>query len=112
HFPFLTTTTTTEVGNDDRTGRRQGRIHPHEFRLDRDNFREHIAFGRGVHTCPGGPLARVEGRVSIERILDRLLDIEIDADRHGPVGARTYGYEPTFLLRGLSELHINFTSHS
>ncbi|MFC9875584.1 cytochrome P450 [Nocardia salmonicida] len=85
---------------------------PHEFRLDRDNFREHIAFGRGVHTCPGGPLARVEGRVSIERILDRLLDIEIDADRHGPVGARTYGYEPTFLLRGLSELHINFTSHS
>ena len=49
--------------------------HPHEFDLDRKNVREHIAFGRGVHSCPGGPLARVEGRVSIERILDRMVDI-------------------------------------
>ena len=45
---------------------------PHEFRLDRPNVREHIAFARGVHTCPGAPLARVEGRVSLERILDRM----------------------------------------
>ncbi|WP_280242525.1 cytochrome P450 [Nocardia abscessus] len=82
---------------------------PHEFRLDRPNFREHMAFGRGVHSCPGGPLARVEGRVSIERILDRMLDISIDADRHGPAGQRDYTYEPTFILRGLTELHITFT---
>ena len=34
---------------------------PHEFRLDRKNVREHIAFGRGIHTCAGAPLARVEG---------------------------------------------------
>ena len=45
---------------------------PHEFDLDRKNVREHMAFARGVHSCPGGPLARVEGRVSIERILDRM----------------------------------------
>ncbi|MBF6336574.1 cytochrome P450 [Nocardia abscessus] len=82
---------------------------PHEFRLDRPNFREHMAFGRGVHSCPGGPLARVEGRVSIERILDRMLDISIDAQRHGPAGQRDYTYEPTFILRGLTELHITFT---
>ncbi|MFC3962287.1 cytochrome P450 [Nocardia jiangsuensis] len=82
---------------------------PHEFRLDRKNFREHMAFGRGVHSCPGGPLARVEGRVSIERILDRMLDIEIDAEQHGPAGERRYDYEPTFILRGLSNLHITFT---
>lgn len=82
---------------------------PHEFRLDRKNFREHMAFGRGVHSCPGGPLARVEGRVSIERILDRMLDIRIDEERHGPAGERRYDYEPTFILRGLSNLHITFT---
>ena len=58
--------------------------HPHEFDLDRKNVREHIAFGRGVHSCPGGPLARVEGRVSIERILDRMADIAIDEELHGP----------------------------
>ena len=35
---------------------------PAEFRIDRPNAKVHIAFGRGVHSCPGGPLARVEGR--------------------------------------------------
>ncbi|MEV4235503.1 cytochrome P450 [Nocardia sp. NPDC050408] len=82
---------------------------PHEFRLDRANFREHLAFGRGVHSCPGGPLARVEGRVSLERILDRMLDITINADEHGPADDRRYRYEPTYILRGLSDLHIRFT---
>lgn len=82
---------------------------PHEFRLDRPNFREHMAFGRGVHSCPGGPLARVEGRVSIERILDRMLDIDVDEERHGPAGDRRYTYEPTYILRGLTDLHLTFT---
>jgi cytochrome P450 len=83
---------------------------PHEFQLDRKNVREHIAFSRGIHSCPGAPLARVEGRVSLERILDRLADITIDPDKHGPAGQRTYSYEPTFILRGLTNLHIRFTA--
>jgi cytochrome P450 len=82
---------------------------PHEFRLDRKNVREHIAFSRGIHSCPGAPLARVEGCVSIERILDRMADITIDEDKHGSAGQRTYNYEPTFILRGLTDLHIKFT---
>ena len=82
---------------------------PHEFDLDRTNVREHIAFGRGLHSCPGGPLARIEGRVSIERILDRMTDIAIDEDLHGPPGDRRYDYEPTFILHGLTELNITFT---
>ncbi|MGV0835038.1 cytochrome P450 [Mycolicibacterium thermoresistibile] len=81
---------------------------PHEFDIDRKNVREHLAFSRGIHSCPGAPLARVEGRVSIERLLDRLGDIQIDADKHGQPGARDYTYEPTFILRGLSELNITF----
>ena len=82
---------------------------PHEFDLDRKNVREHIAFSRGIHSCPGAPLARVEGRVSIERLLDRLGDINVDEEKHGPRDARRYEYEPTFILRGLKELHITFT---
>ena len=82
---------------------------PHEFRLDRLNVREHMAFARGVHSCPGGPLARVEGRVSIERMLDRMADISIDEVKHGPAEDRRYNFEPTYILRGLSELHITFT---
>ena len=82
---------------------------PHEFRLDRKNVREHIAFSRGIHSCPGAPLARVEGRVSIERILDRMADITVSEDKHGPLNDRRYTYEPTFILRGLTELNIEFT---
>ena len=82
---------------------------PHEFRIDRRNVREHIAFGRGIHSCPGAPLARVEGRVSLERLLDRLGDITIDEDVHGPAADRRYRYEPTFILRGLTDLHIRFS---
>ncbi|MBW0017109.1 MAG: cytochrome P450 [Mycobacterium sp.] len=81
---------------------------PHEFRIDRPNVREHMAFARGVHSCPGGPLARVEGRVSLERILDRMADISIDEIKHGPAQDRRYVYEPTYILRGLTELHITF----
>ncbi|MET0698277.1 MAG: cytochrome P450 [Mycobacterium sp.] len=83
---------------------------PHEFQLDRKNVREHIAFGRGIHTCAGAPLARVEGRITVHRLLDRMRDITISEPAHGPRGERQYSYEPTFLLRGLTELHIEFTT--
>jgi cytochrome P450 len=82
---------------------------PAEFRVDRPNAKVHIAFGRGAHACPGGPLARVEGRVSIERILDRMRDIRLSEEHHGPPAARHFDYEPTWVLRGLSNLHIEFT---
>lgn len=82
---------------------------PAQFRLDRPNVREHIAFGRGVHSCPGGPLARVEARVSIERLLDRTADIRISESEHGPADARRFGYEPTYILRGVTALHLEFT---
>ncbi|MBB5917656.1 cytochrome P450 [Nocardia transvalensis] len=82
---------------------------PDQFRLDRHNAREHIAFGRGIHTCAGAPLARAEGQVTLNRLLDRATDIAIDDTAHGPAGNRTYHYEPTFLLRGLHDLHITFT---
>jgi cytochrome P450 len=62
-----------------------------------------------VHTCPGAPLARVEGRISLERILDRMGDIRANEAEHGPLGNRRYNYTPTFIMRGLNELHIQFT---
>ena len=82
---------------------------PAEFRIDRANAREHLAFGHGVHTCPGAPLARAEARVSIERLLDRMADIRISEAEHGPAGARRYEYAPTYILRGLQKLHLEFT---
>jgi cytochrome P450 len=82
---------------------------PAEFHVDRPNAKEHLAFGRGAHSCPGGPLARAEGRISIERILDRMRDIKLSEEHHGPPGDRRFDYEPTWVLRGLHDLHIEFT---
>jgi cytochrome P450 len=82
---------------------------PAEFRPDRPNARQHLAFGHGVHTCPGAPLARAEARISIERILARMHDITISEAEHGPADARRFEYAPTYILRGLTRLHLEFT---
>jgi cytochrome P450 len=82
---------------------------PNTFSPDRPNVREQIAFIRGAHSCPGAPLARAEGRISLNRILDRMRDITISTEHHGPPSDRRFAYEPTFIMRGLSELHITFT---
>ncbi len=82
---------------------------PAEFRVDRANAREHLAFGRGPHACPGGPLARAEARISIERLLARMGDIAVDESVHGPPGDRRFQYVPTYILRGLRSLSLTFT---
>ncbi|MFN2539267.1 MAG: cytochrome P450 [Mycobacteriales bacterium] len=79
---------------------------PGTFDIARPNARRHIAFGRGIHTCPGAPLARAEGRVALERLLDRTTDIRISDAHHGPEGGRDFGYLPSFILRGLAALHL------
>ncbi len=83
-------------------------VDPALFDLDRGNARQHLSFGFGAHTCPGAPLARAEGCVSIERLLDRLDDIGISEAEHGPPEARRYQYVPTYILRGLQSLHLEF----
>jgi hypothetical protein len=51
----------------------------------------------------------VEGQITINRLLDRTSDFRISEAKHGPPANRQYHYESTFLLRGLKELHIEFT---
>jgi cytochrome P450 len=82
---------------------------PDTFDPARKNARQHLAFGRGIHSCPGAPLARAETRVAIERLLDRTSSITLSEDHHGPANSRHYQYLPAFVLRGLSALHLEFT---
>ena len=82
---------------------------PHEFDIDRANARQHVAFGFGIHVCAGAPLARSEGRVTINRLFDRTADIAVSEAAHGPAGDHRYEYMPTYFLRGLINLHLEFT---
>jgi cytochrome P450 len=82
---------------------------PNAVRMDRANAREQVAFSRGIHTCLGQSLARAEARVTLERVLDRMRDIRVSEAEHGPPAARRWEYLPTWLFRGLTELHLEFT---
>ena len=57
-----------------------------------------ISFGRGVHFCLGAPLARLEGRIAFECLLERFDQIEFGTRR--PVHRRN------FALRGLQHFDI------
>jgi cytochrome P450 len=81
---------------------------PNHFDMDRPKIKEHLAFGRGAHTCIGAPLARREVVVSIERLLARMGNIRLSDEHHGPEGARRFDYEPTYILRALRHLHLEF----
>jgi len=50
---------------------------PDQFRLDRPRPRDHVAFGAGPHVCPGAFLARMEAKVALEALLDRVERIEL-----------------------------------
>ncbi|WP_026927047.1 cytochrome P450 [Granulicoccus phenolivorans] len=52
---------------------------PSEFRLDRGN-NPHVAFGHGIHRCVGEHLARVEMKVTLQRVLERMPDYELNGD--------------------------------
>jgi cytochrome P450 family 109 len=54
-----------------------------EFIVDREPNR-HVAFGMGIHTCLGAPLARLEGAIVLETLLPRIAGVELlNAD--GPI---------------------------
>jgi cytochrome P450 len=69
------------------------------FELARERER-HVAFGHGVHTCIGAPLARMEARAAMNALVARFASL---APGSGP-GKRL----PTGLLFGFRSLPMIF----
>ncbi len=82
---------------------------PHAFVLNRPRIKEHVGFGRGKHVCIGAPLARAEVRIILEKFFEQTKHIAIDETRHGPPSDRSIAYDPSFIIRGISELHLVLT---
>jgi cytochrome P450 len=72
---------------------------PDTFDPLRQNVREHLAFGHGIHVCVGAGLARIEAVSALRALADNVSALEVvdrDALRYGP----SYG------LRGLMGLPV------
>jgi cytochrome P450 len=72
---------------------------PDDVDLDRPNVRDHLAFGRGLHVCPGKPMALAEIRVALEHLFARLPGLRL-ADGFEPV------YIASYFFRGLERLDV------
>jgi hypothetical protein len=82
---------------------------PEAFILDRPKIKEHLAFGRGAHVCAGAPLARTEVRIILEKFLQHTSNIDLVEEKHGMRGKRNFDYDASFIIRGLSALHLKLT---
>lgn len=71
---------------------------PDDLRLDRSP-NPHIAFGYGIHSCMGSPLARLEASLAVPKMLDRYRAFALDD--------RPIEYSPVFLSRGMESLTIH-----
>lgn len=69
---------------------------PHRLDVTRD-ARRHVAFGGGIHHCLGAALARMEGQIAFQALIDNFSRIEL---------AGTPVRRPTFTLRGLESLPV------
>ncbi|AIY46939.1 cytochrome P450 [Mycolicibacterium fortuitum] len=70
---------------------------PDTFDIHRDNP-SHLTFGKGLHYCLGANLARLEGRVALDELLNRFPEWEIDYD--------SAKLAPTSTVRGWEQLRI------
>ena len=66
-----------------RTGTRERYADPDAFDIFRDGT-QHISFGDGAHKCLGMHLARLEMRVLLNAVLDRLPGLRLDPDADDP----------------------------
>ena len=52
-------------------------LHPDRFDIHRADLNKHVAFGRGIHFCIGAPLARLDIKIAIGRLLQRLPNLRL-----------------------------------
>jgi cytochrome P450 len=70
---------------------------PGELDICRDTS-GHLAFGHGIHYCPGAPLARLEAEIAIGGLLRRFPGISLAAD------VALLRWRPSTLIHGLETL--------
>lgn len=63
----------------------------------------HLAFGLGIHYCLGAPLARLEGQIAIQALVQRFPDIQLD------VPPEKLRWRHAISVRGLKSLPVRLS---
>ncbi len=74
-----------------------------QFDMKRGNAAAHLAFGGGAHFCLGASLARLEARIALETLTDRLPDLRFAIDQAPHRVAH-------FFMRGFEKLPVEWGS--
>ncbi len=74
---------------------------PETFRPDREP-NDHVAFGVGAHFCLGSSLARLELRVLLDRVFDRMPDLQLASDE-------ILSRRRNFFISGIDHMPVSFT---
>lgn len=74
---------------------------PYALDITRENSK-HLAFGQSIHYCLGAPLARLEGQIAINTLIQRMPDLRLS------IPAEQVRWRSSFVLRGLEALPVAF----
>jgi cytochrome P450 len=74
---------------------------PDVFDIARPDANQHISFGKGIHFCLGSGLARVEARIALELLAERLPSLRLVEDQR-------FEFFPNITFRGPNELHVEW----
>jgi cytochrome P450 len=72
---------------------------PNKLDLGREKNR-HLAFGQGIHYCLGAPLARLEGHIALQTLLEQLPNLRLAVPRE------TLRWNRGLNIRGLEKLPL------
>ena len=73
---------------------------PQTFDIHRANANKHISFGKGIHFCLGAGLARMEARIALELLSQRLPSLRLVEDQE-------LSFFPNITFRGPDTLHLD-----
>ena len=74
---------------------------PEVFDIHRAEANRHISFGKGIHFCLGNGLARMEARIALELLAEKLPSLRM-------VPGQDLEYFPNITFRGPEALHLEW----